>query len=259
MGKIITIANQKGGVGKTTTAINLAASLAVMEKKVLVIDSDPQGNATSGVGINEDEVQYTLYECMLGYATAKQAIVSTTTPNLFVLTADTDLVGAEMELVNVPRREYVLHDLVQPLRDEYDYIFIDCLPSLGLITVNALTACDTVLIPMQCEVYALEGLQHLKKTIEVVKEHLNPKLQIEGIVLSMFDSRLRLANIFLNQMREYSVDPVYDTIVHRSARISEAPNVKLPVVLYDAASKGSINFLNLAQEFLKRNNDAVKA
>ena len=254
MGKIIAIANQKGGVGKTTAAINLGASLAILDFKILIVDIDPQANATSGVGIVDDDIKYSIYDCMINKVPGTNAIISTDTPNLDIIPSHIDLVGAELELVNRFRREFVVKDFIDKIKDEYDYIFIDCLPSLGILTVNALTAADSVLIPIQCEIFALEGLAKLKNTISLVKEQINPDLEIEGILLSMFDRRLRLANIVVNEIRDHSTDPVFETIIHRNSKLGEAPSMHQPVLLYDANSTGTLNFLNLAKEFLERNN-----
>jgi chromosome partitioning protein len=257
MGKVIAIANQKGGVGKTTTAINLAASLAILEKRVLLIDADPQANSTSGVGVLPASVQKSTYDCMVNELDPKEAIIETSTPNLDLMPSHIDLVGAEVELINRWQREYIVKGFVDVIREDYDYIFLDCLPSLGLVTVNALTAADTVLIPVQCEFFALEGLGKLLNTIRLVKKRLNPELKIEGVLLSMYDSRLRLANEVVGEVREHFKEQVYKTIIHRNSRVSEAPNVGKPVALYDATSKGAINFFNLAKEFLMKNDDLI--
>ncbi len=257
MGKVITIANQKGGVGKTTTAINLAASLAALEHKVLIIDADPQCNATSGVGIAEDQVESSLYDCLINEVDPADAILETELVNLHILPSSIDLVGAELELAGKIQREFFIKKVTDQLSDHYDYIFIDCLPSLGLITINALTAADSVLIPIQCEIFALEGLQKLKNTIQLVKSTVNPQLEIEGIVLSMYDQRLRLAKVVVDEVKTHAGDQVFETIIHRNARIGESPSAHKPVILYDAGSKGAYNFLNLAKEFLERNSKPV--
>lgn len=231
----------------------MGACLAILEKRILLVDADPQANTTSGLGIETQPGQPTIYDCLINTIPAAAAIVPTNTPNLFLLPSHIDLVGAELELVSRMKREYTLQGVLDKIRDEYDYILIDCMPSLGLLAVNALTASDSVLIPIQTEIYALEGLQKLKNTITLVKEHLNPKLTIEGIVMTMYDSRLRLANMILEEVRQNITDPLYSTIIHRNSKISESPSMKAPVIMYDAASTGSMNFMNLALEFLKRN------
>jgi chromosome partitioning protein len=253
MGKVIAIANQKGGVGKTTTAINLAASIAALDKKVLLIDSDPQGNATSGVGVREFENE--IYDCLVDGLDPKEAVVKTETPNLFLIPSSINLVGAEVELVNIENREFQMKAFIEKIRGDYDYIFIDCLPSLGLITVNAITAADSIIIPVQCEYFSLEGFGKLKETIEIVKSSLNENLKIEGVVLSMYDKRLRMANMVVEQIKAIVTDTIFDTIIHRNSKIGEAPSLGQPIIIYDATSKGAINFLNLAIEVLQKNGD----
>lgn len=257
MGKIIAIANQKGGVGKTTTAINLAAALTFLEKKVLLVDADPQAKASSGIGVHIREDELTIYDCFINQVDVHQVIQKTSIPNLDLLPSEIDLVGAEIELVNLHKREHIMKSFLTSVKDQYDYIFIDCQPSLGIITINALTAADSVLIPVQCEIFSLEGLGKLKKTISLVQEGLNKNLEIEGIVLSMYDKRLRMANLVVNEVKRIIKDKVFETIIHRNSKIGEAPSAGLPVIIYDAGSKGTINFLNLANEFLIQNNDAL--
>lgn len=253
LGKIITLANQKGGVGKTTSAINIAASLAILEYKTLLLDADPQANATSGVGFDPKAIKTSIYECLIGETKAKDIILETETPNLYLLPSHLDLVGAEIELINHPNREKIFKQILDEIREDYDFIIIDCSPSLGLITVNALTAADSVLIPVQCEYFALEGLGKLLNTIKIVQSRLNPKLEIEGIVLTMFDPRLRLANQVVEEIRRHFETIVFDTVIHRNTRLGEAPSFGKPAIMYDAESKGSINYMNLVREMLQRN------
>ena len=254
MGKTIAIANQKGGVGKTTSAINLAASLAVLEYKTLLIDADPQANATSGVGVDPRTVETSIYECIIDHVDPKTVITETETPNLFLLPAHIDLVGAEIEMINLPERELMMKKLLAPIKDDYDFIIIDCSPSLGLVTVNSLTASDSVIIPVQCEYFALEGLGKLLNTIKIVQTRLNPDLDIEGILLTMFDTRLRLSKQVVEEVKMHFQDMVFNTIINRNTRLSEAPSYGKTIVMYDANSTGAINYLNLAREILERNN-----
>lgn len=252
--RIIGVANQKGGVGKTTTAINLAASFAVLEYKTLLVDADPQANSTTGVGFDLQNITQSLYDCMINNAEAKDVILKTEIPNLDLIPSHIDLVGAEIEMINYPNREMVLKQLIEPVCSNYDFIIVDCSPSLGLITVNALTASDSVIVPVQCEFFALEGLGKLLNTIKIVQSRLNTNLVIEGILMTMYDSRLRLCNQVVAEVRRHFDDLVFNTIVHRNSKLAEAPSVGKPVILYDAISKGSVNYLNLAKEILQKNN-----
>ena len=251
MGKIIALANQKGGVGKTTTTINLAASLATLEKSVLVIDADPQANASSGLGVDIKEVDCSLYECIIDHADIRDAIY--TTDGLDIVPSHIDLVGAEIEMLKLSGREKVMSNLLAEIRDDYDYILIDCSPSLGLITVNALTAADSVIIPVQCEYFALEGISKLLNTIKIIKSKLNPKLEIEGFLLTMYDSRLRLARQIYDEVKRHFQELVFRSVIQRNVKLSESPSHGLPVILYDADSTGAKNHLNLAKEIIEKN------
>lgn len=253
MGKIIALANQKGGVGKTTTTINLAASLAALEKKVLVVDADPQANASSGLGIDIRNVQLSVYECLVNGNDAQGAILSTEIDGLDIIPSHIDLVGAEIEMLNMESREQILKRILLPLKSQYDYILIDCSPSLGLITVNALTAADSVIIPVQCEYFALEGISKLLNTIKIIKSKLNPALEIEGFLLTMYDSRLRLANQIYEEVKRPFQDLVFTTVIQRNVKLSEASSYGKPVLLYDADSKGAQNYMQLAQELIEKN------
>lgn len=253
MARVIGVANQKGGVGKTTTAINVAASLAVLEYKTLLVDADPQANSTTGVGFDLHNITHSLYDCMVNESAARDVILKSEIPNLDLIPSHIDLVGAEIEMINYPNREMVLKNILEPVKPDYDFIIIDCSPSLGLITVNALTASDAVIVPVQTEFFALEGLGKLLNTIKIVQSRLNPSLVIEGILMTMYDGRLRLCNQVVSEVRRHFEDIVFDTIVHRNAKLSEAPSVGKPVILYDAKSKGSVNYLNLAKEILQKN------
>jgi len=255
MSKIISIANQKGGVGKTTTAINLAASLAVLERKTLLIDADPQANATSGVGFDPKNIKTSIYECIIDEIEPQNIILNTATPNLDLFPAHIDLVGAEIELINLPNREKMMKKVLQKIRDNYDFIIIDCSPSLGLITVNALTASDSVIIPVQCEFFALEGLGKLLNTIKIIQSHLNNKLDIEGILLTMYDRRLRLSNQVVEEVRTHFKQMVFNTIIQRNTKLGEAPSFGETIIMHDASSKGAVNYLNLAREILQNNNN----
>ena len=254
MGKIIAVANQKGGVGKTTTTINLAASLATLEKTVLVIDADPQANASSGLGVDIKEVDCSLYECIIDHTDVKEAIYTTDIDGLDIIPSHIDLVGAEVEMLKIKNnREKMMKELLAPMRDEYDYILIDCAPSLGLITVNCLTAADSVIIPVQCEYFALEGISKLLNTIKIIKSKLNPRLEIEGFLLTMYDSRLRLANQIYDEVKRHFQELVFKTVIQRNVKLSESPSHGLPVILYDAESAGAKNHLNLAKEIIDKN------
>lgn len=253
MGKIIAIANQKGGVGKTTTSINLAASLAVQEKRVLLIDADPQANSSSGLGIDVKTLETTIYECLINRESPEKAIVDTELEHLQILPSHIDLVGAELEMINIPDRERIMRRLLDPLRNSYDYILIDCSPSLGLITVNALTAADSVIIPVQCEYFALEGISKLLNTIKIIKSKLNPTLEIEGFLLTMFDARLRHARQVAEEVRKHFQSLVFNTHIQRNVKLSEAPSFGTPVLLFDADSKGAVDYMQLALEIIRKN------
>ncbi len=253
MGKIFAVANQKGGVGKTTTTINLAGCLGVLEYKTLIVDADPQANATSGVGLDPRNTK-NIYDCLINEVDPKDLIIKTNNPNLDILPSHIDLVGAELEMINLPNREHRLKMALDKIKDDYDFIIIDCSPSLGLITVNALTAADSVIIPVQCEYYALEGLGKLLNTIKIVQSRLNKSLEIEGILLTMYDTRLRLANQVVEEVKTHFQDIVFDTLIHRNTKLGEAPSFGETIIMHDATSKGAVNYLNLTREILQKNN-----
>ncbi len=252
MGKIIAIANQKGGVGKTTSAMNLSAGLGVLEKKVLLVDTDPQANSTSGVGYDPREIENGVYECLIGKVKAKDIILETKSPNLFLLPAHIDLVGAELELVNVENREHMMKNALSEIIDDFDYIIIDCAPSLGLLTLNSLTAAHSLIIPIQCEYFALEGLGKLLNTVKIVQRRLNPELTIEGLLLTMYDTRLRLSNQVVEEVKTHFQDLVFKTIIHRNVTLGEAPSYGETIIVHDSTSKGAINYLNLSQEIINK-------
>ena len=255
MGKVLAVANQKGGVGKTTTSMNLAAALGVLEKKVLVIDADPQANATSGLGFDPRNITNGIYECLINEVETKDIILTSSSPNLDLIPAHIDLVGAEVEMINLPNREKMMRMAIEKVKDNYDYIIIDCSPSLGLITINSLTAADAVIVPVQCEYFALEGLGKLLNTIKIVQTRLNNDLVIEGILLTMYDTRLRLSNQVVDEVKTHFQDLVFDTIIQRNTKLGEAPSHGESIIMHDASSRGATNYLNLAREVLQKNND----
>ncbi len=258
MGRIIAIANQKGGVGKTTTAINLAASLAALEKKVLIVDADPQANATSGIGIEARQIRCTIYDCLIDGKEPMEALLKCEVENLSIIPSNIDLVGAEIEMLDRHEREKTLKGVLKKIEADYDYILIDCSPSLGLLTVNALTASHSVIIPVQCEYFALEGLGKLLNTIKIIQNNLNPELEIEGFLLTMYDSRLRLSNQVADEVNKHFQQMVFKTIIQRNVKLSEAPSFGQPAILYDADSRGTVNYLSLAEELIEKQETRVK-